>query len=59
MRYTVLGSFLTLGFVPMAQFLSAVYTVSLPILAGCVLAMASSARWLQRAVAVGMVALLA
>lgn len=57
--YTLLGSLLTLGFAPMAQFLSAVYTVCLPYVAGCVLAMASSSRWLQRAVAVGMLALLA
>ena len=57
--YTVLGSLLTLGFVPMAQFLSAVYTVSLPYVAGCLLAMASSARWVQRGVAIGMIVLMA
>ena len=37
----------------------AVYTVSLPYVAGCLLAMASSARWVQRGVAIGMIVLMA
>ena len=57
--YTVLGSCLALTFLPAQQFLSAVYTVGLPIVAACTLAMATSALWAQRVIALVMVAWLA
>ena len=54
--YTCLGSFLSLTFLPADQFLSAVYTVGLPMVAGCVLAMVTNALWAQRTIALAMVA---
>ena len=57
--YTVLGSWLGMNFLPVEQFLSAVYTVGLPIVVLCIAAMVASALWVQRAIALAMVALLA
>jgi hypothetical protein len=57
--YTALGCWLSLTFLPTEQFLSAVYTVGLPLVAGCVLAMAASSLWAQRAIAFVMVAWIA
>ena len=54
--YTLLGSWLSLTFLPPEQFLPAVYTVGLPVVVGCVAAMATSALWVQRAIALAMVA---
>jgi hypothetical protein len=53
--YTLLGCWLSLTFLPGEQFLSAVYTVGLPVVVACVLAMATSALWAQRAIAGSMV----
>ena len=53
--YTVLGCGLGATFVPLEQFLSAVYTVGLPIVVACVLAMATERLWAQRAIACAMV----
>ena len=52
--YTVLGCLLAFGFMPLAGFLSAVYTVGLPIIVGFSLAMLTSALWAQRTIAVVM-----
>lgn len=54
--YTVLGSYLGLTFLPADQFLSAVYTVGAPLVAGCVLAMVTQGRRTQGLVAAVMVA---
>lgn len=53
--YTVLGCGLAATFVPLEQFLSAVYTVGVPIVAACVLAMATERLWAQRAIACAIV----
>jgi len=53
--YTALGCWLSLTFLPTEQFLSAVYTVGLPLVAVCVLAMVASSVWVQRAIALVLV----
>lgn len=55
--YTVLGSVLTLGIASMAQFLSAVYTVSVPFVACCAVAMFATSTRMQRVAAVAMLVL--
>lgn len=57
--YTVLGSYLTLVFLPSEQFLSAVYTTGLPLVGACLLAMTTTALWAQRTIALATVALVA
>ena len=50
--YTMLGCYLSLTFLPSELFLTAVYTVGIPIVAACVLAMVTSTVWAQRTIAV-------
>ena len=57
--YTLLGAWLSMTFLPVEQFLSAVYKVGLPMVAFCIVAMFVSALWAQRAIALAMVALVA
>lgn len=53
--YTALGCALTLNFGPMAQLLSAVYSVGIPIIVGCALAILAPTLWAQRTIAAVMV----